>query len=141
MKYQFRRGSYNAHITSLSFSPNSKMLCVSTFDSDTIHIYRLCDPVSEVTAGAAKKQSFMMLSPLLVPGVISDIWEPERDYARAKVTSKQNICAVCQIGSGDSVAYQLYVCLPDKFMVFSVPVSGGECVLLRTEGFMDPEEE
>ena len=38
--HQFRRGTYNARIRSLSFSLDSKLLCLSS-DSDTIHVYKL----------------------------------------------------------------------------------------------------
>ena len=38
--FQFRRGSYPAHIYSISFSLDSNLLAVSG-DTDTIHVYKL----------------------------------------------------------------------------------------------------
>ncbi len=38
--FQFRRGTYSAHILSLSFNLSSTMLCVSS-DTDTIHVYKM----------------------------------------------------------------------------------------------------
>ena len=58
MLHQFRRGTYNARIRSLSFSLDSKLLCLSS-DSDTIHIYKLVeqvDPTSPVEPATVTRQ-------------------------------------------------------------------------------------
>ncbi|KAI6249119.1 Autophagy-related protein 18 [Erysiphe necator] len=44
--YQFRRGTYPSTIYSLSFNLSSTLLCVSSA-TDTVHIFRLTNPVSQ----------------------------------------------------------------------------------------------
>lgn len=50
--YQFRRGTLQASIHSLSFDPTGKMLAV-TSDSDTIHIFKLEDSIEQQSHSSA----------------------------------------------------------------------------------------
>jgi len=112
-KFQFRRGTYTARIHSLSFSISGNFLSVAS-DTDTIHIFKLEAPSSAETASQPKdnRRSFgssvydTLLSPVsstasyLLPAQISEIWEPQRDFAFAKIPSSGRdgscICAITE---------------------------------------------
>eukprot|EP00833_Pecoramyces_ruminatium_P017378 jgi/Orpsp1_1/1191410/evm.model.d7180000085570.1 len=101
--YQFRRGTYPVHIYSLSFNLSDTFLSVSS-DSDTIHIFKLGEnenkPVEETNN---RKMSLIngvknKMSSMLIPDAINTIFEPQRDFAFAKINQQskgfKNICAI-----------------------------------------------
>jgi autophagy-related protein 18 len=45
--FTFRRGSYPAMVNSLSFNSTSSLLCLSSSDSSTIHVFALTPENSE----------------------------------------------------------------------------------------------
>ncbi|KAI9366091.1 WD40-repeat-containing domain protein [Zopfochytrium polystomum] len=155
--FQFRRGSYNARIYSLSFDLNSTLLSVSS-DTDTVHVFRLVAGESNASGerkgsasgsssstrssstekrlsagstssgssssilsaglGTAERTFASMYNSLrspiasatnyILPDVITEIWEPQRDFAYAKIPTAakglQNICAISSATSLTSPA-------------------------------------
>ncbi|EGF76294.1 hypothetical protein BATDEDRAFT_14943 [Batrachochytrium dendrobatidis JAM81] len=82
------------------------------------------------------------VSSYFIPEMITDIWEPTRDFAFAKIPSAskstQNLCSL----SRASGVLQLSVVVADgSFYVFNVLDQGGECVLVKQHTIMDSEEE
>jgi len=134
--YQFRRGTYNANIYSISFNLSDTFLGVSS-DSETVHIFRLGEnenkPVEETNAN--RKMSLIngvknKVSSMLIPDAINTIFEPQRDFAFAKIPQQskgaKNICAI-------SNNNQIMVAVEDgKFYQYDLNVElGGECSLLK----------
>ena len=77
--YQFRRGNIPTSIFSLSLSPNGRFLCASS--DSTVHIFNLNEAYSEVAGASNPRRS---LSSFL-PGLITEVLEPSRDFARIKL--------------------------------------------------------
>ncbi|KAI8813501.1 WD40-repeat-containing domain protein [Cladochytrium replicatum] len=150
--FQFRRGTYPARIYSLSFSLSNAMLCVSS-DTDTVHIYKLADEgpkepqhtsLSRRTSGERKYLTSVydtLKSPLasataavgsyLLPDAITEMWDPQRDFAFAKLpTSSKGLPSLVAL-SGSSP--QLMVVTGDGyFYSYNVDLeNGGECILLK----------
>jgi len=140
--YQFRRGTYPARIYSLSFDLTDTFLGVSS-DSDTVHIFRLGENKNNnAKEPNSRKMSLIngvknRMSSLLIPDTINTIFEPQRDFAFAKIPMQskgtKNICA---IGKNS----QVMVAVEDgKFYQFSLDTEqGGECVLTKEYSFIDP---
>ncbi|EGC35079.1 hypothetical protein DICPUDRAFT_33979 [Dictyostelium purpureum] len=106
----FRRGSIPAIIHSMTFSLDSKYLCVCS-DTGTIHIFKIdfnnnsnnsngnntnvSNSGSGGVYGLANGLTSKMSSYL--PEVISQVWEPSRDFARIKIPAGiPSICALSQ---------------------------------------------
>ncbi|EGG18501.1 autophagy protein 18 [Cavenderia fasciculata] len=82
----FRRGTYPAVIHSMTFSFDSKYLCVCS-DTGTIHIFK----VDFTQCGSSSGVSSYL------PEVLSQVWEPSRDFAHIKITpGVPSICALSQ---------------------------------------------
>ncbi|ORY56214.1 WD40 repeat-like protein [Neocallimastix californiae] len=139
--YQFRRGTYSAHIYSLSFDLTNTFLGVSS-DSDTIHIFRLGENKNNNSDESNVKTSLIngvknKVSSLLIPDAVNTIFEPQRDFAFAKlpIQSKgiKNICAI-------SKNSQVMVAVENgKFYHYNLDTEqGGECILSREYSFIDP---
>ncbi|KAI8899461.1 WD40-repeat-containing domain protein [Globomyces pollinis-pini] len=154
--FQFRRGTYTARIYCLSFSLNSKMLCVSS-DSDTVHIYR-CDhdkpqeePLPSPVVPQRRVSGYLdtLRSPLasaagavgsILPSNITDIWEPQRHYAFAKIpTVSKDYANICGFNSGDHPT--INVITADGYVYLYSIGGDGECSLLRQESIMDNDED
>ncbi|KAJ3106688.1 autophagy protein [Phlyctochytrium planicorne] len=128
--FQFRRGTYAARIYSISFDLSNSYLAVSS-DTDTIHIYRLQNDkersasnqnaaiterrASTSSNGSEKSRLASMYdslrSPLasataavgsyLLPEMISEMWEPQRDFAFAKLPpALKGTQTICALGGG-----------------------------------------
>ena len=122
--YQFRRGNIPTTIFSIAFSPNSRFFSVSS--DSTVHIFKLEYSSSEL--GGLRKSITSYL-----PGIISEAFEPFRDFARIKLSSP-----VLNISSFNSESSQVYIVTRDGFFFqYLLDVdSGGECELshqFRTE--------
>ena len=177
--FQFRRGTYAAKIYSISFQLDNTLLSVSG-DTDTIHVFKLDDSnktseasspdlASPNTDSLARRTSLVQTltrNPLmsaagavgsfLIPDVISDIWEPTRDFAYCKIpaTSKamQNLCCLSKRGDtinatssptvGRNAVSQLYVVTADgNVYVYNVDeTTGGECLLVSQYSILDSAE-
>jgi autophagy-related protein 18 len=136
--YQFRRGTYPVHIYSISFNLSDTFLCVSS-DSETVHIFKLGEnetkPHEETSTSSSRKMSLLngvknRMSSILIPDAINTIFEPQRDFAFARIPTQskgsKNICAM-------SNNNQVMVALEDgKFYQYDLnSEQGGECTLLK----------
>jgi len=135
--YQFRRGTYPVHIYSISFNLADTFLCVSS-DSDTIHIFKLGEnetKPNEESANNSRPMSLLndvknKMSSMLIPDAINTIFEPQRDFAFARIPAQskgaKNICAI-------SNNNQIMIALEDgKFYQYDLNLEqGGECALLK----------
>lgn len=88
-QHTFRRGSTNARITGMAFTPctrQSPYLCVAS-DHGTIHIFSL---------EQRERQGASVLLSAVVPGKVASVVEPTRDVALIKIPGKPlpAICAV-----------------------------------------------
>ena len=136
--FQFRRGTYSARIYSLSFSLTNEFLAVSS-DSDTVHIFKLQLEVKSATVRKRSSVYSQVMSPvsfagsLLIPetvsGAVSGIWDPQRDFAFAKIPKGSKVfpkstCAITEqnlvvVANVDGMFYQYYLDVE----------KGGECSL------------
>ncbi|KAG0310126.1 autophagy protein [Linnemannia gamsii] len=157
--YQFRRGSHSARIYSLSFNLVSTLLCVSS-DTDTVHIFKLgggtgpnnshrngglldgsLDFKKSGMGSVLKRQSMHFGRNLAgsvgsyLPGAITEIFEPSRDFAYLKLPSAgvQSVIALSNttpqvmVATSDGYLYQYNIDLEN----------GGPCVLLKQYGLLD----
>ncbi|KAG0293703.1 autophagy protein [Linnemannia gamsii] len=156
--YQFRRGSHSARIYSLSFNLVSTLLCVSS-DTDTVHIFKLggtSPNISQRNGGlldgsldfkksgmgsALRRQSMHFGRNLAgsvgsyLPGAITEIFEPSRDFAYLKLPSAgvQSVIALSNttpqvmVATSDGYLYQYNIDLEN----------GGPCVLLKQYSLLD----
>ncbi|GJJ71126.1 autophagy-related protein 18 [Entomortierella parvispora] len=159
--YQFRRGSQSAKIYSLSFNLVSTLLCVSS-DTDTVHIFKLGGSSSgsasqrALTEGsldykragvtsALRRRSMHIGKSLAgsvgsyLPGVVTEIFEPSRDFAYLKLPSAgvQSVIALSNttpqvmVATSDGYLYQYNIDLDN----------GGPCVLLKQYSLLESTED
>ncbi|KAG0055950.1 autophagy protein [Gryganskiella cystojenkinii] len=162
--YQFRRGSQSARIFSLSFNLVSTLLCVSS-DTDTVHIFKLggSSPTSSSSATSASQRSMpegfnrasvssvirrqsMHIGKSLagsvgsyLPGVVTEIFEPSRDFAYLKLPSAgvhsvialSNTTPQVMVATSDGYLYQYNIDLEN----------GGPCVLLKQYSLLESTED
>jgi len=133
--FQFRRGTYPVHIFSLSFNLSDTFLCASS-DSETIHIFKLGEDETKPNNDTSNSRPLSLLNgvknrvSLIVPNAINTIFEPQRDFAYARIPAQnkgaKNICAI-------SNSNQIMVAVENgKFYQYNLNVEeGGECVLLK----------
>ncbi|KAF9131550.1 autophagy protein [Mortierella sp. 14UC] len=157
--YQFRRGSHSARIYSLSFNLVSTLLCVSS-DTDTVHIFKLgggnsptnsqrngglldgsLDYKKSGVGSVLRRQSMHFGRNLAgsvgsyLPGAITEIFEPSRDFAYLKLPSAgvQSVIALSNttpqvmVATSDGYLYQYNIDLEN----------GGPCVLLKQFSLLD----
>ncbi|KAF9085845.1 autophagy protein [Mortierella sp. GBA35] len=156
--YQFRRGSHSARIYSLSFNLVSTLLCVSS-DTDTVHIFKLggTSPANSQRNGGLldgsldfkksgmgsvlRRQSMHFGRNIAgsvgsyLPGAITEIFEPSRDFAYLKLPSAgvQSVIALSNttpqvmVATSDGYLYQYNIDLEN----------GGPCVLLKQYSLLD----
>jgi autophagy-related protein 18 len=76
-----------------------------------------------------------------LPSNITDIWEPQRHFSFAKLPpGSKDRTNICNFNPGDRPSLSV-ITSDGSFYLYSIPEEGGECVLLRTESIMEPEEE
>eukprot|EP01132_Coremiostelium_polycephalum_P004017 gene4017-5021_t len=92
----FRRGTFPGVIHSMTFSCDSKYLCVSS-DTGTIHIFKI--DFNANTQGSLTAYSSYL------PEMISQVWEPTRDFARIKITP--GIPSICALSPNNKTAMVL----------------------------------
>ncbi|OBZ87290.1 Autophagy-related protein 18 [Choanephora cucurbitarum] len=154
--YQFRRGSYAAKIYSMSFNLVSSLLCVSS-DTDTVHIFKLSSNGSPVdkdkeargrsaSVGQMLRRSSMHLGRNLagsvgsyLPEVLTEMWEPTRDFASLKLPSG----GVRSLVALSSTTPQVMVVTSEGyFYQYNIDLeSGGECVLLKQFSLLEPSDD
>ncbi|KAG0197499.1 autophagy protein, partial [Mortierella sp. GBA30] len=152
--YQFRRGTQSARIYSLSFNLASTLLCVSS-DTDTVHVFKLGGPSSmgggHRSNGASfdgsleskgsgmssmlRRQSMNIGKNLAgsvgsyLPGAITEIFEPSRDFAHLKLPSTgiQSVIAL-----SNTTPQVMVVTSDGYFYQYNIDLeNGGPCVLLK----------
>ncbi|KAF9956068.1 autophagy protein [Mortierella alpina] len=160
--YQFRRGSQTAKIYSLSFNLMSTLLCVSS-DTDTVHIFKLggSSPsnsqrnaglvdgsldVKKSGMGSVLRRQSMHLGRNIagsvgsyLPGAITEIFEPSRDFAYLKLPSAgvQSVIALSNttpqvmVATSDGYLYQYNIDLEN----------GGPCVMLKQYSLLETNED
>ena len=131
--HELRRGSNKATITCISFSKDSKLVCVSS-DTKTVHVFNLEHQEDAGSIGSAAKR-------LLLPSIASSQWS----FAKFSVTSPESICsftpegdavwAACSDGSFYRCAFTLagdttvtknnYLALPTVASDSNYPMGGG----------------
>jgi len=85
--HELRRGSNKATITCISFSKDSKLVCVSS-DTKTVHIFNLEHKDDAGSIGSAAKR-------MLLPSIASSQWS----FAKFSVTSPNSICSFTPEGN------------------------------------------
>ncbi|WFC96274.1 autophagy protein [Malassezia brasiliensis] len=152
--YQFRRGSYAAHISSITFNAASTLLCV-TSDTGTVHLFQLTPtPTHDTDAststvqpsprrGASLRNVWRRPSALVgsvggyLPPSLAGMWEPARDFAHIKLPNPgvRAIAAVSKyvVSLTHSLPAQVMVLTMDgHFYVYALDLErGGECVLTK----------
>ena len=135
-RHQFRRGSFTAEISALSFNAASSFLTVSS-DSETVHIFKLpgdrpslspADRELEETAtgraagGPGGVAQYM-------PAAITEILEPARHFAHLKLPEGK----VHHISALNNTIPQVMVATKSGyFYIFAIDLErGGECTLVK----------
>ncbi|KAJ3183216.1 autophagy protein [Gaertneriomyces sp. JEL0708] len=159
--YQFRRGSYPSRIFSLSFSLDSSLLCVSSATS-TVHIFKLSPQQNPYDKEKEKEKSHSLsgvLTKSLLPTTLTNMFEPERDWAFAKIPAaaasptgsgsndksspSQTICAITVPNergekTESRIANLMIVTSEGRFLNYSVDLEvGGEAVLSGEASLLD----
>ncbi|KAI7861001.1 WD40-repeat-containing domain protein [Circinella umbellata] len=157
--YQFRRGSYPAKIYSMSFNLVSSLLCVSS-DTETVHIFKIAagannHPIENNgsimdhtyedsgnrgrsgSVGQMLKRSSQHLGRNIgsyLPGMITEMWEPSRDFASLKLPS----AGVHSLVALSSTTPQVMVITSEGFFYqYNIDLeNGGECVLLKQSSLL-----
>ncbi|ORX96135.1 WD40 repeat-like protein [Basidiobolus meristosporus CBS 931.73] len=163
--YQFRRGSYPAHIYSISFNIVSTLLSVSS-DTETVHIFKLSkndenggrdgvngdEPGQRLSrrhtagsgvASAIRRTSFHKKIAgnvgALLPDALTEMWEPARDFAYLKLPS----AGVHSIVAISSSTPQVMVVTSDGYLYqYNIDLeNGGECVLTKQYSLLDSQDD
>ncbi|KAI8138255.1 WD40-repeat-containing domain protein [Fennellomyces sp. T-0311] len=154
--YQFRRGSYPAKIYSMSFNLVSSLLCVSS-DTETVHIFKIATPgdsnngydngsmidnngygdeANRGRSGSVGRSSQHLGRNIgsYLPGMITEMWEPSRDFASLKLPS----AGVHSLVALSSTTPQVMVVTSEGFFYqYNIDLeSGGECVLLKQNSLL-----
>eukprot|EP01113_Clastostelium_recurvatum_P037183 TRINITY_DN5405_c0_g1_i5.p1 TRINITY_DN5405_c0_g1~~TRINITY_DN5405_c0_g1_i5.p1 ORF type:complete len:417 (-),score=130.95 TRINITY_DN5405_c0_g1_i5:30-1280(-) len=110
--WTFRRGTYPAAILSLAFSVDSKFLCVASA-TGTVHIFKLDLGAAgggsgSGSAGSTSSSGYGLVASYL-PEVLSQVWEPARDFAHIKLPSPgvPVLCAITPTFSPSPAIEQL----------------------------------
>ncbi|ORX81573.1 WD40 repeat-like protein, partial [Basidiobolus meristosporus CBS 931.73] len=159
--YQFRRGTYPARIYSISFNVVSTLLSVSS-DTETVHIFRLSKSqenggrdglageeqsqrlskrpsAGPGVSGMVRKTSFHQKLAgnvgALLPGSLTEMWEPVRDFAYLKLPS----AGVRSLVAISSSTPKVMVVTSDGYLYqYSIDLeSGGECILTKQYSLLD----
>ncbi|KAI8922998.1 WD40-repeat-containing domain protein [Entophlyctis helioformis] len=111
----------------------------STSTSPTVKRSSIIDSIrSPIVSAAGAVGSYF------IPDVITDMWEPTRDFAHAKIPSpKKSGPNLCALSASSGPLLQLYVMTADGvFYVYNVDQeTGGECMLARQCSMLDSDEE
>jgi len=157
--YQFRRGSYSAHVYCITFNLVSTLLCVSS-DQETVHIFRLMrdsadrtgfEPEFGFDGTVAEKRTSREMGGIIgraikknvagyLPDMLTEIWEPSRDFASLKLKSTRP--KVRSIVAVNSNAPEVFVVTEDGyFYLFNIDLeNGGECTQVKQYSLLEQDE-
>ncbi len=162
--FQFRRGTYPTQIYSIAFNLASTFLCVSSA-TETIHLFKLSyerpSPAQRIQSSAsaasensidAKRSTNSMAGMLrkssnslvgavggYLPTSFTEMWEPLRDFAFAKLPANGSRSTVAFNGSSSQI---IAVTTEGFFFQFDVDLElGGECAVTKQHSLMDAPEE
>eukprot|EP00842_Homolaphlyctis_polyrhiza_P006559 jgi/Hompol1/6904/HPOL_002771-RA len=92
---------------------------------------------SPIALAAGAMQSY------LLPDMITDIWEPTRHFASAKIPAvSKSIQNMCSISASSGVLHLSVVTADGSFYVYAVDaVNGGECPLTEEHSILDSEDD
>ena len=134
---QFRRGTYTAHIQSISFSSDSAFLSVVS-DSGTVHIFRVnaqdhTSPGDPLDAVECRRHTpLAQVAGALgnyLPAPLAEMWEPARAFAYFKLPTHAH--AVTAVSTTLSVA--LAATSDGHFLTYAIDLEkGGECALAQS---------
>jgi len=127
---KLRRGKDRADITSLSFSADSKWLCVSS-DKGTIHVFGLAEGIGEDHSEEKKTQkSRLSFMTGFLPGGLNDYVDSDFSYAQIHLAVPQSVCT---FGDNHSV---IVVGGDGFFYKYTLDVEhGGEAIKDKQEMF------
>ncbi|ODV91526.1 hypothetical protein CANCADRAFT_21901 [Tortispora caseinolytica NRRL Y-17796] len=159
--YQFRRGTYPTHIYCMNFNLSSTFLAVSS-SSDTIHIFKLSGPDDRVKALGGSQQSLSDIRKRngtvasmirrssqtigrsvagafggYLPSAVTEMWEPQRDFAYVKLPSARIKSVVAMSSTLPEI---MVVNQEGYFLQYSLDLdNGGECSLIKQYSLLDNE--
>ncbi|CCJ28571.1 unnamed protein product [Pneumocystis jirovecii] len=164
--YEFRRGTSLAKIYSINFSLTSNFLCV-TSNTETVHIYKLfpdeinkgkrsynMPSLSKSCESLEKKRSiikrsfrrssyfirrnFITTIENYLPTTLTEIWEPTRNFAYAKIPGHQTK----NIAAFNSSSQLMVITSEGQLYYYDISLeNGGECVLLKQYSLLNLSEE
>ncbi|WFD34171.1 pre-rRNA processing protein [Malassezia cuniculi] len=136
--HHFRRGTYAAHIHSITFSYDSTFVCV-TSDSGTVHLFRIeaDNRAPEPNAALAhKRKGQLNVADALgsyLPSALTEMWEPARSFAHFKLPTRSH--AVAAISASLPIA--LAATSDGRFFTYGIDLEkGGECILQRQSSLL-----
>ncbi|WFD45037.1 autophagy protein [Malassezia psittaci] len=154
--YQFRRGTYPAHISNMTFNAAGTMLVV-TSDTDTIHLYQLTHPPDQAPENDMdqvlerkrsksfwrtwQQQSAEVGKSVVgsvggfLPGSLAEIWEPKRDFAHVKLPHT-GVGTVAAMHS--TLPRVMVTTLNGQMLVYDIDMKrGGEGTLIEQYNLME----
>ncbi|WFD01180.1 autophagy protein [Malassezia yamatoensis] len=154
--YQFRRGTYPAHISNMAFNTAGTMLVV-TSDTDTIHLFQLTHPQDQASEydmdqvlerkrsksywrnwqqqSAEVGKSVVGSVGGWLPGSLAEIWEPKRDFAHVKLPHT-GVGTVAAMHS--TLPRVMVIALNGKMYVYDIDMKcGGEGTLIEQYDLME----
>lgn len=88
-----------------------------------------------------------------LPSNITDIWEPQRHFAFAKIPAQISVFGgngsnssckdrinICSFSPGDQPLVAVLTS-EGSFYLYSIPDEGGECILIKTDSVMNDNED
>jgi autophagy-related protein 18 len=136
-RYQFRRGSFTATISSLSFNQGSDFLTVCS-NSETVHIFKLdtavlgtplLDNPAEALVSDKERKAARGMAAQFIPTAITDLLEPQRDFAHLRLPD----CNIPHIATLHASIPQVMVATTaGYFYLYAIDLlHGGECTLVK----------
>lgn len=128
-RYQFRRGSFSAEISSLSFNSASTFLTVSS-NSETVHIFKLAvlpSIAQAVDLDDGSRKGTGMAN--YMPAALTEMLEPLRDFAHLRLPEGK----VFHIAALNNAIPQVMVATKTGyFYLYAIDLErGGECTLVK----------
>ncbi|KNZ77014.1 Autophagy-related protein 18, partial [Termitomyces sp. J132] len=145
--YQFRRGTRETRIYSMSFNVVGTLLAVSSAH-DTVHIFKLGgqraagqsvdsrdSSQGPDTGSTLRRKSLQMTKSIThsmggyLPNTLTELWEPSRDFAFLRLPTSGARCIVALSGTTPHV---MVISSDGYFYSYSIDLEhGGECQLVK----------
>ena len=77
----------------------------------------------------------------MLPDSITNMWDPSRDFAHAKLPLTKAGPNICSIHLLNGVHYLYVVIASGDVYFYTVPTQGGECTLVKSDTLIDHEED